>query len=181
MRWLTADWPADLPDGARHGWTPAHRRRLASAVAPVAAQVRAALTVPGGRTLVLGTEELMYTPMRIADALARRGPGEVRYQSTTRSPVHPVDVDGYAIRTALTFPAPDDPGRDSHLYNVRPDSYDDIVVVVDEGVDAAAPAPVADPSGLVARLRPCAPVTVLTLPAHRPAPRPATTRPEPSR
>jgi hypothetical protein len=164
VRWLAADWPSDLPDGGRHGWTPEHRRRLAEVVGPVAAAVRAALTTPGGRTLVLGTEELMYTPMRIAEALARSGTGQVRYQSTTRSPVHPIDVDGYAIRTALTFPAPDDTRRDSHVYNVRPGLYDDIVVVVDAGVDATAPTPAADPSGLVARLRQCAPVTVLTLP-----------------
>ncbi|KJE21543.1 Phosphoribosyl transferase [Frankia torreyi] len=169
VRWLAADWPADLPEGGRYGWSPAHRRRLDDALAPVAAAVRAALTRPDGRTLVLGTEELMYTPMRIADTLAAAGFGEVRYQSTTRSPVHPVDVEGYAIRAALTFPAPDDPSRVSHVYNVRPGVYDDIVLIVDSGADAASPAPVADPAGLVAELRRCAPVAVLTLPAYRPA------------
>ncbi|WP_235947531.1 phosphoribosyltransferase family protein [Candidatus Frankia alpina] len=173
VRWLTADWPADLPEGGRYGWSPAHRRRLDDVLAPVAAAVRAALTRPGGRTLVLGTEELMYTPMRIADTLAAGGSGEVRYQSTTRSPVHPVDVEGYAIRTALTFPAPDDPSRVSHVYNVRPGAYDDIVLIVDSGADAASPAAVADPAGLVAELRRCAPVAVLTLPAYRPASRSA--------
>ncbi|MCK9896679.1 phosphoribosyltransferase family protein [Frankia sp. AgB32] len=173
VRWLTAAWPADLPDGGRHGWSAQHRRRLEDLLASLATTVRSALTRPAGRTLVLGTEEFMYVPMRIAAELARGGPGEVRYQSTTRSPVHPVDVDGYAIRAALTFPAPDDPRRVSHVYNVGPDRYDDIVVAVDSGADAGSPSALADPTGLVAHLRRCAPVTVLTVPSYRPAPRPA--------
>ena len=44
----------------------------------------------------------------------------VRTQSTTRSPVVPIDRDGYAVRCALRFAAPDDPGRDSFVYNVSP-------------------------------------------------------------
>ncbi|MCM3884539.1 phosphoribosyltransferase family protein [Frankia sp. R82] len=168
VRWLAAAWPADLPDGGRFGWSSRDGRRLDALLDPLAATVRAALTEPRGRTLVLGTEEFMYVPMRIAAALARGGQGEVRYQSTTRSPVHPLDADGCAIRSALTFPAPDDPRRASHVYNVRPGQYDDIVVIIDAGVDATAPIPTADPSGLVARLRACAAVTVLTVAADLP-------------
>jgi hypothetical protein len=123
----------------------------------------------------------MYTPMRIAAALgaALRGAtvegatvegaiaegtaagGEVMYQSTTRSPAHPVDVPEYAIRTALTFPAPEDPSRASHVYNVRPGCYDEIVVVVDSGG--------AGPAGLTQALRRCAPVTIVTIPSYVPA------------
>ncbi|ABD13021.1 hypothetical protein ThrDRAFT_01919 [Frankia casuarinae] len=185
VRRLVADWPSDLPDGGRHRWSPTDRHRLDEVVPPVAATVLAALTRPAGRTLVLGTEELMYTPMRIADALARTSPGEIRYQSTTRSPVHPVDVDGYAIRAALTFPAPDDPGRASHVYNVRPGMYDDIVVVVDSvrvvdsvpdvapGADRSSPRADTGLHGMLTQLRRCAPVTVLTLPSYQPSYRPS--------
>ncbi|WP_175084825.1 phosphoribosyltransferase [Candidatus Frankia nodulisporulans] len=180
VRRLSASWPADLPDGGRFGWSSRDGRRLDALLDPLAATVRAALIVPSGRTLVLGTEEFMYVPMRIARALARGGAGDVRYQSTTRSPVHPLDADGCAIRSALTFPAPDDPRRVSHVYNVRPGRYDDIVVIVDAGVDASAPIPVADPSGLVAQLRAHAPVTVLTIAAQPPAPRPAAPPPPPA-
>ncbi len=173
VRWLSPAWPAQLPDGGRHGWTARHGRLLTDHLEALATAVRATLSRSGGRTLVLGTEEFMYVPMRLAAELAGRGPGEVRYQSTTRSPVHPVDVDGYAIRAALSFPAPDDPRRVSHVYNVGPGRYDDIVVALDSGADTGSPSAVADPSGLVAQLRRCAPVTVLTVPSYRPAPRPA--------
>jgi len=172
VSWLRAPWPAGLPDGGRHGWSPRHRGPLDAAVAEVAAAVAGRLTEPAGRTLVLGTEELMYSPMRMAAVLGRVTGGDVRYQSTTRSPVHPLDVPGYAIRRALEFPAPDDPGRVSQVYNVAPDRYDDIVVVVDDGADAGAtagPARAAAPAGLAEALRRCAPVTVVTVPAFVPA------------
>jgi hypothetical protein len=94
----------------------------------------------------------------------------VRVQSTTRSPVHPLDVPGYAIRRALRFPSPDDPGRTSQVYNVAPGRYDQIVVVVDDGRDATVPVGGDGPStaGLEEALRPCAPVTVVTLPSFVP-------------
>jgi hypothetical protein len=185
VRRLRPPWPAELPDGARHGWGQAERALLDRNVADVAAAVADTLPVPGGRTLVLGTEELMYTPMRIAAALATATNGDVRYQSTTRSPVHPIDVPGYAIRSALTFPAPDDPSRVSRVHNVAPGlagvapglagtaaagRYDQIVVVVDDGRDAAAQTGGDAPAtaGLTAALRRCAPVTVVTLPSYIP-------------
>ncbi|WP_244203894.1 TRSP domain-containing protein, partial [Streptomyces tricolor] len=39
----------------------------------------------------------------------RGGEAEVRFSTTTRSPVLAVDDPGYAIRTRLVFPAHDDP------------------------------------------------------------------------
>ena len=179
--WVRPDWPAELPDGGRHGWTPAHGRLLDEVAGAAAATTADRLNAPGGRTLVLGTEELMYTPMRLAAALAVATGGAVRYQSTTRSPVHALDVSGYAIRSALEFPAPDDPSRVSQVYNVAagisengPGAptpvYDDIVVVVDDGTDAAAGAPLDGPAtaGLVEALGRHAPVTVVTLPSFVP-------------
>lgn len=188
VSWVRPPWPVELPDGGRHGWTPAHGRLLDEVIGAAAGVAAARLAAPGGRTLVLGTEELMYTPMRLAAALAEATGGEVRYQSTTRSPVHPLDVPGYAIRDALEFPAPDDPSRASQVYNVGPARsaepgpttgrhdapaaarYDDIVVVVDDGVDAAAPgrSDGSAPGGLVEALRRHAPVTVVTLPSFVP-------------
>jgi hypothetical protein len=197
VRPIDIDWPADLPDGARHGWDGRASALLADTLPGVASRLAAALRRPGGRTLVLGTEEFMYTPMRIAaalaDAVAGLG-GDVVCQSTTRSPVHPVDVPGYAIRTALTFPAPEDPDRASHLYNVWPGRYDEIVVVVDHAVGAARGAvsgsaagavsgavsgsaagadagPPGPPGlrGLTGALRRCAPVAVVTVPSFVPA------------
>ncbi|ONH36366.1 phosphoribosyltransferase family protein [Protofrankia sp. BMG5.30] len=182
VRFVTPDWPEELPDGARHGWSRSDRALLAEVAPLVAKDVAAALNRPSGRVLVLGTEELMYTPLRIGDALDQIIPGEVVYHSTTRSPVHPIDADGYAIRCARTFPAPDDPGRVSQVYNVRPGLYDDIVVVVDSAANGRAAvgaagvsvAGAADVSGMVGALRRCAPVTVVTIPARGPAGRPLT-------
>ncbi|WP_250281138.1 MULTISPECIES: phosphoribosyltransferase family protein [unclassified Frankia] len=180
VRRVTPDWPDDLPDGARHGWSRPDRALLAEVAPLVAKDVAEALNRPSGRVLVLGTEELMYTPLLIGDALDRIVPGEVVYHSTTRSPVHPIDADGYAIRCARTFPAPDDPGRASHVYNVRPGLYDDIVVVVDSaangraasGTAGASVSGAADVSGMAGVLRRCAPVTVVTIPTRGPAGRP---------
>lgn len=171
LRRIVADWPADLPDGARHGWSPAQTDRLGPALVPLAREIATGLT-KGGRTLVLGTEELMYVPLRIADALAATAAGDVWFQSTTRSPVHVVDVDGYAIRAGLSFPSPDEPARISHVYNVRPGLYDDIVVVLDDaGRVPGGPRPVggAALAGLLGGLRGCAAVTLVTIPSFVPA------------
>jgi hypothetical protein len=160
---LDGPWPSDLPLGGRRGWTPRHGAGLDAAMPPLADRVETALDAlsPSSRTgqvLVLGTEELMYVPMRLAAELAvRRGPGRVRTQSTTRSPVAPLDRDGYAIRTALSFPAPDEPGRACHLYNVAPGRYDAIVVVCD-------PPATLDDAPLLDALATCAPVVQVRLP-----------------
>jgi len=96
---------------------------------------RVAGRLSGGPVLVLGTEELMWLPLRLAGLLR----GEVSYQSTTRSPVLPADLPGYAVRRALRFPAPDDPGRTSRLHGLPDTPYADVVVVVDTPLPQARP------------------------------------------
>lgn len=127
---LRPPWPADLPLGGRTGTTigPAALRALedvASAVAP---------RLSGGPLLVLGTEELMWAPLRLAALL----PGSV-FHSTTRSPVLAADLPGYAVRRALLFPAPDEPGRTSRLHGLPDGPYADVVVVVDTPAEDAVP------------------------------------------
>ncbi|MFI9080385.1 phosphoribosyltransferase [Streptomyces sioyaensis] len=146
-------WPAGLPDGGRHGFTPAHRERLEERLPVMAA--RLAQRLDGARRiLVLGNEELMYAPLRIAGALdalvtaehgdAAPAPADgtgagVFFSTTTRSPVLAVDDPGYAIRTRLSFPAHDRPADGPgvrYAYNVAPGSaperrFDAIVAVVD--------------------------------------------------
>ncbi|MGW2274063.1 phosphoribosyltransferase [Streptomyces yangpuensis] len=140
-------WPRGLPDGGRHGFTPAHRRRLEAALPDLAARLTAALGTDPGRVLVLGNEELMYAPLRLAKALEETGAArEVRFSTTTRSPVLAVDDPGYAIRTRLVFPAHDAPADgpgDRYAYNVaRPAQgsgsgagFDTVVAVVDSAGD----------------------------------------------
>ncbi|WP_405425209.1 phosphoribosyltransferase [Streptomyces erythrochromogenes] len=136
-------WPHGLPDGGRHGFTPAHRQRLEAALPDLAARLTAALGTEPGRVLVLGNEELMYAPLRLAKALEETGTAaEVRFSTTTRSPVLAVDDPGYAIRTRLVFPAHDAPADgpgDRYAYNVaRPSDgagFDTVVAVVDSAGD----------------------------------------------
>lgn len=163
VRRVFADWPAHLALCARYGWTSFDEAALTAAVAALASRLAAELpaerpfdVIDAGvpRVLVLGTEELMYAPLRLAAALAVAQPAtEVRYQSTTRSPVAPLDRDGYTIRCALTFAAPDEPERESFVYNVRPGIADHIVVVTDGG----------DTAPLLSALSGCAPVTEVQL------------------
>jgi adenine/guanine phosphoribosyltransferase-like PRPP-binding protein len=170
-------WPDGVRDGGRHGFPDGERPAFDAAVAAVARQLRPGLPgAAGERLLVLGTEELMYLPTRLAAELAAllAGDGvEVLVSSTTRSPVVPVDEPGCAIRTALTFPASDDPADGPgprYAYNVAPPTggrpFDAVLLVVDD-----AHTPVAD--GLEARLAAvtAGPVTVLTVPSSRPGTR----------
>ncbi|RST24206.1 phosphoribosyltransferase, partial [Streptomyces sp. WAC04770] len=98
-------WPAGVPDGGRHGFTPAHRAALEAALPGMAERIAAALGREPRRVLVLGFEELMYAPLRLGTALeeALGADTDVRYSTTTRSPVLAVDDPGYAIRTRLVL------------------------------------------------------------------------------
>jgi adenine/guanine phosphoribosyltransferase-like PRPP-binding protein len=196
---LPLPWPADLPESARHGWDPGDDERRTAAVAHAAQAVAASLG-DARRVLVLGTEELLDVPQRLAAVLAdgsggRPAPGSaegsavgsadgsaagsadgsaagsahgaaegrtVRFSSTTRSPVLPVDEVGYAIRTALRFDAhdaPDDGDGPRFAYNVAGAGFDAIVVVLDERADTPAAAALVTALGTAAPL-----VIVATLP-----------------
>ncbi|WKD37435.1 phosphoribosyltransferase [Streptomyces xanthophaeus] len=133
------NWPSGVPDGGRHGFTPAHRARLEAALPELADRLGSALGTEPGRILVLGNEELMYAPLRLATALEDAGAArEVRFSTTTRSPVLAVNDPGYAIRTRLVFPAHDAPADgpgDRYAYNVAGAGFDAVVAVVDSAGD----------------------------------------------
>nr|WP_251693306.1 phosphoribosyltransferase [Streptomyces sp. CHD11] len=181
-------WPAGLPDGGRHGFTPAHRVRLEHALPGMAARLARALPDGARRVLVLGSEELMYVPLRLADELERTTGAEVRFSTTTRSPVLAVDDPGYAIRTRLVFPAHDDPADgpgDRYAYNVAGGGFDAVVAVVDSTADTPV---LHAPGGLLARLAGHTPhVLLAVVPSYVPAAsqdapeRPAPMLPDPLR
>nr|WSW46024.1 phosphoribosyltransferase [Streptomyces sp. NBC_01001] len=152
---VALDWPDGVPDGGRHGFTPEHRARLEAALPALARQLADALGAEPGRVLVLGNEELMYAPLRLARALEESGAAAgVRFSTTTRSPVLAVDDPGYAIRTRLVFPAHDTPADgpgDRYAYNVAGAGFDTVVAVVDTHGDTGA---LHAPDGLLARLAP---------------------------
>lgn len=171
-------WPPGLPDGGRHGFTPAHRARLEAALPAMAARVAEALPADARRVLVLGFEELMYAPLRIARELEQVIPAEVRFSTTTRSPVLAVDDPGYAIRTRLVFPAHDDPADgpgERYAYNVAGAGFDAVVAVVDSVADTPA---LHAPDGLPARLAAHTPrVLLAVVPSYAPEPLSSPERP----
>ncbi|MFE7898388.1 phosphoribosyltransferase [Streptomyces sp. NPDC057424] len=162
-------WPAGLPDGGRHGFTPEHRARLEAALPGMTARIADALPEGARRVHVLGFEELMYAPLRLAHELERAADIEVRYSTTTRSPVLAVDDPGYAIRTRLAFPAHDDPADgpgERYAYNVAGAGFDAVVAVVDSAGDTPA---LHAPDGLLARLAAHTPrVLLAVIPSHAP-------------
>ncbi|MFE7049551.1 phosphoribosyltransferase [Streptomyces californicus] len=217
---VALDWPASVPDGGRHGFTPDHRTALEAALPAMAERIATALDagapdrgddhgqgadgdrdrIPAGehdrdrspargqgqnrvgdqdrvraprRVLVLGFEELMYAPLRLGTALEELlgARAEVRYSTTTRSPVLAVDDPGYAIRTRLLFPAHDDPADgpgDRYAYNVAGAGFDAVVPVVDSTADTPA---LHAPDGLLARLAEhTGQVLLAVVPSYTPTP-----------
>jgi hypothetical protein len=128
-------WPDDVPIGGRHGFHPADRPAFDAAVSEAVAGL---IPVVGSasRVLVIGTEELMYLPLRIAAALS--SPERwTALQSTTRSPVHAVDRPGYPVRRRIDFRAPVEGGprtAQRHLYNAwwPAGGEADLVLLVDD-------------------------------------------------
>jgi adenine/guanine phosphoribosyltransferase-like PRPP-binding protein len=139
-------WPDGLPAGARHGFGPAEHRRLADALPGLAGNLaRGAAMRRGERTLVLGTEELMQLPLRLAQTLADAG-HVVAFSTTTRSPAIVVDEPGYALTSGISFPTHDDPADGPgprFAYNIGSpgggaDRWDHVLVVVDPPADTPA-------------------------------------------
>ncbi|GAA1904743.1 phosphoribosyltransferase [Streptomyces durmitorensis] len=179
-------WPAGVPDGGRHGFAPEHRAALEAALPGMADRIAEALLPDAqspARVLVLGFEELMYAPLALGVALEKRLSAEaaadadadaagtdaaartadVRYSTTTRSPVLAVDDPGYAIRSRLVFPAHDAPADgpgERYAYNVAGGGFDAIVAVVDSVGDRPE---LHAPEGLLAQLAAHAPQVLLAV------------------
>lgn len=156
---IKAPWPADVRECARHGVDP-DRRAFDHAVTATARIVAAALPHPHGRTQVLGVEELMHAPFRIALEL----PGDVAFSTTTRSPALVLDIPGYPLRHGITFPSHEVSSSGSrYAYNIAPGKQDQIVLVVDEDYDTP------EMVGLLQELATLAPfVLVVVLRTFRP-------------
>jgi citrate lyase beta subunit len=162
-------WPDGLPDGGRHSFTPEHRERLEAALPRMARRLAAALPAGARRVLVLGSEELMYAPLRLAAELDQTVEAEVRFSATARSPMLAVDDPGYAVRTRIVFPSHDQPADgpgERYAYNVAGGGFDAIVAVIDSAGDTPA---LHAPDGLLAQLAPhTGRVLLATVPAYKP-------------
>lgn len=97
-----------------------------------------------GPVVVLGCEENMFLPLAVAQALGSKLPDvEVRFSTTTRSPIVPVDSADYAVAGALTFASHDltndGPGvRFAYNLNGSGQRPGTIVVFPEPGTDSHA-------------------------------------------
>lgn len=136
---LDVDWPIDVPDGGRHGFVRADWSPFDQAVAAMSGHVAQHLD-PSRPIVVIGHEELMYLPQRMAGALTEFVDAPVVSQTTTRSPAHVIDHRGYPLRRGYNFQAPEsDSARDRFLYNATHDHPGaQIVMVLDSPADTDA-------------------------------------------
>lgn len=131
---IDATWPATVPDGGRHGFLESDAGAFDDAVAQVADVVDAAIDATRP-VVVLGHEELMYMPLRLATALGERHHPAL-YQTTTRSPAYVLDEPGYPLRRGFEFRAPEeDDAQHRYVYNASGPENALIVIVVDEPAD----------------------------------------------
>lgn len=116
VREVALNWPHTVPEGARHGFLRTDRSGFDTAVSESARQLASQLDATRP-VLVVGHEELMYLPLRLAQALTQNG-FDTRFQSTTRSPAYVYDDGGYPLRVGWTFRASeDDDQAPRFLYN----------------------------------------------------------------
>ncbi|MEK8074040.1 phosphoribosyltransferase [Rhodococcoides navarretei] len=133
VRRVDAQWPSTLPDGGRHGFLRSDAAGFDSAIDVLAGSVDASLP-EAGSVVVIGHEELMYLPLRLAAALQKRG-HRALFQTTTRSPAYVLDVEGYPLRRGFEFAAPEDESGLRYLYNASAPHDATLVLVADAPAD----------------------------------------------
>ncbi len=148
---IELSWPADVPEGGRHGILNSEVAAFDVALKAATGQVQARLAAEFADrpVIVLGHEELMYLPLRLAAELAEGGI-PTRFQTTTRSPAYVLDEPGYPLRRGFRFHAPEpDATAKRYLYNAHwPDGAVAPVLLVVLDPPADTPELVA-PGGLV--------------------------------
>lgn len=136
---IDIDWPAAVPDGGRHGFLDSDRPAFSAAVDAIAQEIGGRIATARS-VIVIGHEELMYLPLRVAARLAENRP--TRFQTTTRSPAYVGTAPGYPLRRGFSFVAPEDDSVPRYLYNANdPDlptsgpASPVLVLVIDEPAD----------------------------------------------
>lgn len=131
---VDAAWPAVVPDGGRHGFLATDSSAFETAVDELTTAIDTRID-PGRAVIVLGHEELMYLPLRVASLLQERGHPAL-YQTTTRSPAYVLDEPGYPLRRGFKFLASELGETESrYVYNVSGPEDALVVLVVDEPAD----------------------------------------------
>jgi pyrimidine operon attenuation protein/uracil phosphoribosyltransferase len=144
--------------------------------APRIADEIAAGTPDSGRILVLATEEFMALPLATAHALQSRLPNaDIRYSTSTRSPIAVLDQAGYAVRSTVRFHSHDktvDGPGPRFAYNfAHPEGrFDEVVIMAEPG--AAMEALIGPTSISYAVASTGTKVRIVLLRAHHPFPEP---------
>ncbi|WP_194088598.1 phosphoribosyltransferase domain-containing protein [Cryobacterium psychrophilum] len=89
-----------------------------------------------GNTLVLGVEEDMFLPLRVASLLEERSVDPVVFGATTRSPAFAHDHPDYGILDRLDYTVPEVPGDTARrfAYNLG-HTYDSVVIITASAAD----------------------------------------------
>lgn len=95
---------------------------------------RAIQAQPGEKILVLGSSEFVWEPFLLAERLAAQG-AEVKYSSTTRSPI----ATGFAIESAIAFGDNYGLGIANFVYNVAHQQFDRILLCIETPIDSVDP------------------------------------------
>lgn len=80
----------------------------------------------GKKTLVIGTEENMFIPTLIAEAIG------ADVKATTRSPIEPIQQEDYPIQSRVMLNSAYDSERVTYLYNMDLGKYDNFIVVMEK-------------------------------------------------
>lgn len=117
-----------------------YRQACADAIDSVMPRIRDRLG-PDKRVLVLGTEEFMYLPLRLACEIERAGlANAVFFHATTRSPIEISRLPDYPLFNGYRITSFYEEGRDTYIYDLA--GYDTAIVLSDS--PAYPPAAVCD-------------------------------------
>lgn len=83
------------------------------------------------RCLCLGYGEFIYLPAMIASKMGE----DIFFHSTTRSPVHPVNKEGYAIRSAICFENLYDTQIPYFVYNIYPGQFEEVFLFLERDIE----------------------------------------------
>lgn len=110
-------------------------------LAPAIADEIAARVTDSGRILILATEEFMALPLATAFGVQNRLPdADVRYSTSTRSPIAVINDAGYAVRSAARFRSHDEttdgPGpRYAYNFSHPEGRFDEVVIMAEPGTE----------------------------------------------
>lgn len=82
--------------------------------------------------LFVGTEELIYIPMKIASNF-----DNAFYQSTTRSPIYASNTPQYGVKNSIEFSNPYDLTTSNFLYNINNGFYDSMFIFFEKSISNA--------------------------------------------